>query len=292
MNCTLSFQALGTKWHIEIFDAMSTQTEDAVRDSILGFCKTYNDTYSRFHQHSLISKINTERILNRPSQECLTLITLGQTLYHRTDGALNMLVGHILEARGYDQHYSFIPATNDSAMLTTCNPDTDLTITPERITLSCGKVDLGGYGKGYAIDRIASILVEHGINYFLINGGGDMYGTTKHGVPITIYLEHPLNAGISIFETTLANQGFAASSPFKRQWKHGDMTYHHIVGGEDTELFGVFTKAHCALDADAFTKSALFFTDTHLIELGLRENVAFARFNHNTNELWRTSTFD
>ncbi len=39
-------------------------------------------------------------------------------------------------------------------------------ITQENVTL-----DLGGYGKGYALDRMAAILREHGVNNFMIQGG-------------------------------------------------------------------------------------------------------------------------
>jgi FAD:protein FMN transferase len=290
MSKQFTFEAIGTHWWIEIFDEISDEELDTTKRRIEFLCSEFNKKYSRFLPDSQISLLNHNRVLNNPSEECRAMLTYGKALYLRTHTAFNILTGHILEARGYDMNYSFT-AQDNLELLPVCNPITDLTISESSITLSCGNLDNGGYGKGWLIDLIKEDLLAHGSTYFLINGGGDMYATSEHEEPITVYLEHPTEAGKYISETTLLNQGFAASSPFKRQWSDQGVTYTHIVSDKEVLPLGAFTKAATATDADAFATACGLLGEAELLSLSEYETVSFARFNPTTNELWQTANF-
>lgn len=283
-----SFEALGTKWWIEIYDRISEEKGiTAIREGAF-LAQKFNDTYSRFKEDSVVSILNRERRFENPSEEYRTLLTYGKSLYLRSDGTFNFLVGHVMEARGYDAGYSFVPKDSE---LKICNPVTDLEISEVEIKLNCGHVDLGGFGKGYLIDLLAAQLKIAGIQHFLINGGGDMYGTSDQNEPIKIYLEHPTEPNTYIEETFLLNQGFAASSPFKRQWIHGTETYTHIVSQAALEPVASFVKADTGTEADAFATTSLLLPQNHLESLSTRENFNLARFSPETNQFWKTSGF-
>lgn len=285
-----TFEAIGTHWWIEIFDEVTEEKLEATQGRLELLCSNFNKEFSRFLPDSQLSILNRERVLQNPSAEFQTLLTLGKKLYLESQTTFNLLTGHILEARGYDANYSFKP--NESITQTVCNPIIDLEITEEKITLQCGNVDLGGFGKGWLIDKLKDDLVAHDVKHFLINGGGDMLGTSLlNGGAITIYLEHPTEAGKYILETTLHNQGFAASSPFKRKWKVEDKTHTHIVTEGDVPELAVFVKAPTATEADAFTKPCLLLDEKRLLEINTREGYAFARFNPLTNQIWQTTNF-
>lgn len=292
MKHDFTFEAIGTHFWIEIFDEIDEKQLDTTRRRIELLCSSFNENYSRFRPDSHVSILNHERALKNPNEECRALFALGKELYLRGQGSFNPLVGHILEARGYDTEYSF-QATGGADAPSTCNPLTDLTITETEITLTCGNLDLGGYGKGYLIDRIAEDFLAHDIRYFLINGGGDMYGTShQNGEAITIYLEHPTKEDKYIAETTIHNQGFAASSPFKRRWKSGDKTYTHIVATDEAPLLATFIKAKNAVEADAFATVAMLLPEDKLPALASTESLAIARFDPQTNQLWQTPNFN
>ncbi len=228
MSRQFTFEAIGTQWWIEIFDGITNEELEATQGRLELLSSLFNQEFSRFLPDSQISILNRERVLQNPSEECRALLLYGKKLYLESQTAFNLLTGHILEARGYDANYSFTP--NESISQTVCNPLTDIEISEDKITLLCGNVDLGGFGKGWLIDKLKDDLLQRGVQHFLVNGGGDMFGTSlPSGEAITIYLEHPTEAGQYIMETKILNQGFAASSPFKRQWKHSDTTYTHIV---------------------------------------------------------------
>lgn len=213
-------KALGTIWWIEIFTEISATKKQVVYNDLFLFISNFENKYSRFKSDSLITKLNTTGSLENPDQMTINLLHKGQELFTKTDGLFNILNGEILENRGYDADYSF---TIKETINTKINALEDLVISPDLITLKSGRVDLGGFGKGYLIDLITERLKStHQLNYFLINGGGDMYTTSDNDTPIIIYLEHPTNPEIYIGTTTLLNQGFAASSPHKRQWVVND----------------------------------------------------------------------
>ncbi len=291
MSKQFTFEAIGTQWWIEIFDEMSETELEATKVRLELLSSSFNSNYSRFRDDSYIGILNHKRRLEYPTEECRALLMYGKQLYVRSNGAFNLLTGHIQEARGYDSSYSFTP--NETVTETICSPLTDLDISETEIVLHCGNVDLGGYGKGWLIDKLAADLKKHEIHHFLINGGGDMYGTSEaDGKPITIYLEHPTEPGKYLIETTLLNQGFAASSPFKRRWKSGDKTYSHIIATTDIQEVATFIKATTATDADAFATVAMLWPEASLPTLAKAEHLAIARFDPATNEFWQTTNFN
>ncbi|MEZ4200616.1 MAG: FAD:protein FMN transferase [Candidatus Paceibacterota bacterium] len=82
-----------------------------------------------------------------------------------------------------------------------------------------GGFDLGGIGKGWCIDQLATAYKDIcGYQEFLINGGGDMYATEQTGKPYTVTLTHPTQPDQYIGTVDLYHAGFAASSPFVRSW--------------------------------------------------------------------------
>ncbi len=282
-----AISALGTTWLVELFDGTANEKADETHGLIRLFLAAFETKYSRFNPDSIISTINRTNELENPDETTIELLTLGQQLYHDTDGIFNMLVGKHLIARGYDADYSFAPTEEPE---TVPSPLKALTITPERITLTAGHIDLGGYGKGFLIDRLANWLRERGFEYFLINGGGDMYATSDHSEPITIYLEHPTEPGTYIAETTLKDQGFAASSTHKRRWKVSGKEYSHIVDTSaeksiSVDEFGIYVKAPKAVTADAWATTLL------IRDHNLPDGIELARFDSKKQTLKTTAKF-
>lgn len=294
MNTPLTFTALGTTWWIELFDEVDNQRRDRLTESITALVHSIEARFSRFLPDSLTTTLNTKRTLTTSDLDLLALITLGKQLYTTTNEVFNCLLGEHLESRGYDADYSFTPTT---APTTFPDPLTDIIINDDTITLTQGKLDLGGFGKGWAIDQVAELLTSNGITEFLINAGGDMYGTSEHGQPITIYLEHPYMPDTLIGSTTLCKQGFAASSRFKRQWKHTDTTYNHIVDTQtvaesaDSAPDGVFVKAPTAVMADAFATTGLLTTPTTLLALAATHQLGLAFYTNATSSLASNQAF-
>ncbi len=272
--------ALGTAWWVEA-NLTSTHDREQIHDALIAHLNRFEMRYSRFRTDSLIGRLNQERVLAVPDEELQSLLSFGQSLFSRTYGTFNFLLGDVLTARGYGQILSnnhHVDTRSDQFP----NPTTDLVISPEKIILKNGSVDLGGFGKGYVIDELAALLRGYDVTDFLINGGGDLYGTHDHGEPLTIYLEHPTAAHTYLGSITLHNQGFAASSPYKRVWKQGEVEHTHIVGATECATFMV---AQTAALADGFATAALLLPEADLLTCAHATNLAFARYQPTTNTL-------
>lgn len=272
--------AIGTQFLIEIWDEVSNTTLEAVHDRLEFLLFQFENNYSRFKPDSLISRLNQHKVIENPTPEFVTLLTQGLNFYDATGSILNLMIGEKIINSGYDANYSFTPKATEAVIP---NPHDVLMVTPENITLKAGLIDIGGYGKGVVIDLLTTALQsEFGLQYFLVNGGGDIFCTSDHGTPITIYLEHPIEKETYLGTTIILNQGFAASSPHKRTWIHDGTTYHHIIDTANSASFvspdASFIIAQSAVVADVFATVALLATPTQMDTFAEQQILAVTTF--------------
>lgn len=283
----ITISALGTTWWIEVFDERAQERREGLAQSISTLLSSIEDRFSRFRTDSLVGKLNSQREVVTNDEDFATLITIGRTMYQQTRGAFNMLIGDELLARGYDHEYS-LTATNRHIAIG--NPLLDLDYTDGTWRLDNGHLDLGGIGKGWAIDQVAELLRSEGLQEFLINGGGDMYGTSEYGRPITIYLEHPTEADTYIGTTAIMHQGFAASSSHKRRWVTTAGTTSHIVG--DTEMIDAsYVIATDAVTADTLATTALLLPPPEFTSLCEANKAEWATLTLEPPTWYRTHNF-
>jgi thiamine biosynthesis lipoprotein len=210
------------------------------------------------------------------------LLTLGQDLYKHTDGIFNFLLGDVLAARGYGQARPGVRA-HDTDTTPPPNPTTDIHISPNLVTLAHGSVDLGGFGKGFLIDQLSVVLETFNVTEFVINGGGDLYGTSDNGSPITVYLEHPTKPATYLGTTTLYHQGFAASSPHKRVWTHHNETHTHFVG---SHARASFVKTSRAALADGFATAVAIMDESAIANTANQEKFWYACYDPASQSLY------
>lgn len=229
-------------------------------------CARIEAAYSRFLEDNALAQLNASvGEWLAVEEEFYRLLEFGAHLCERTSGAFDLSVKGILESWGYDKNYSFVEGEEG------CTGGLELRGSLEdgfEVKLAV-PVELGGLGKGYAIDRMVNIL--HGecgegraVRGFCINAGGDLFvqGSDENGEPWRVLFEHPTDTSLAIGEVRLYGPlALAASSPSRRSWKNGEKTRHHLVdprSGEPAQnMLAVYTQAPAALLADAYS-TALF----------------------------------
>jgi thiamine biosynthesis lipoprotein len=84
-------------------------------------------------------------------------------------------------------------------------------------------VNLGGIGKGYAVDRARDMLRKEGFRDFMIQFGGDMYVSGQSANrPWRLGIQDPRGAENHVFATIeLSDSTFSTSGDYRR--------YHHII---------------------------------------------------------------
>lgn len=217
-------------------------------------CRRIEKKYSRFLANTELAKLNSQiGEWVEVDEEFFSLVRFGFELNEKTEGAFDLEVKGILESWGYDKKYSFEEKKMEKNRST-----------GQKIFLKDGgyvkileEIELGGLGKGYAIDRMADCL--SGIRNFSINAGGDIFakGRDFEDKVWRFLFEHPTDIKKAIGFVEVDGFALACSSPTKRKW----LDKHHLVDSKKNQpadqMSAVYTQAKSALIADAYS-TALF----------------------------------
>ena len=218
---TFDFQGLGTHWSV-VLDA--PVFPEGLKQSINTFIVDFEARFSRFLPDSEVNAFRTSKAGVYPVSPMFSLLLDRATLLRElTGGAYDPAVAVLLEEAGYGPQAG-VEKIEYGAKLPSW------TLTEEKLSID-GPIafDFGGIGKGFAIDRVSDIVRKSGQQFFLVDGGGDMFGTTKaDGVPWRVAIEYPGRPDLAAGVIDLWNQGLAVSDRFRRRFGNG----HHFMDVE------------------------------------------------------------
>jgi thiamine biosynthesis lipoprotein len=191
----------------------------------------YESRYSRFQPLSELSRLNARA--GRPvrvSLGLLQLVELSLHLANRSGGLFDPTVLRDLEASGYDRSFELITPASASRCAGGTGSWREIEIDHEARSVMLpagGGLDLGGIGKGWAVDRLGSLLGRP----CLVNGGGDVFAT---GQPPgedawRIGIADPFRPDRDLGVVSVVDRGVATSSTVKRRWQVGDAVLHHLI---------------------------------------------------------------
>lgn len=249
MLYTHAFTGIGTHWHISVDHTTEPKDLWCLIDDCV---KDFENRFSRFKPDTLVNKFKTaEPGAYRVDPEFAFLLSFAQKIKKHSGGRFDPAVSELLSLKGYDPSYSFKADNNkiEGWQTPAWSIKDDLLKIDGPISF-----DIGGFGKGYLIDKIAQLIKKNGYQYFLVDGGGDMFGSSKsdnEGWKIAI--ENPEDNSISIGVIALNNMGLAVSDIFKRRW-HGS---HHIVDpitkSSSDSILSCAIISKTAINSDALT---------------------------------------
>jgi hypothetical protein len=93
------------------------------------------------------------------------------------------------------------------------------------------ELDFGGIGKEYAADRAAAVLAQSGVEYALVNLGGDVrvVGPQADGAPWRIGIRHPREPNRVLATIALSEGALATSGDYERFFELEGKRYCHIL---------------------------------------------------------------
>lgn len=248
----------------------TVQILDGVEEAFNEFDRIVK-TYTRFNENSELSNLNRNNgQWVQVSEEFFMLVKKMLDLSTQTLGAFDPTIIDFLEIYGYDKNYDFSKLENpelDIIVQTRAQTrpkwsEIELDHQNLRIKLQKGqKIDLGGIGKGYAIDCAHNKLFSNGLNNFLIDAGGDIRANGKNikDEVWSIGLKHENESGQQIVHSMvhLDNQALACSGSWARKVKQ----FHHLInpltGKPQNDFKTIYVLAQDATTADGWA-TALF----------------------------------
>lgn len=187
-----------------------------------------------------------------------------------TDGVFDPTIIDVLEAVGYDRPFDRLaPRSAAAAVLDRTATKTgrwraiSLDHDAETIGLPRGvRIDLGGIGKGYTVDRAIAAL-GRGANA-MVNASGDLYaaGDGPEGEGWYIGIQDPFDSSRDVAVLNVNDRGVATSGTTNRNWTAGDTRYHHLIDpragtSSQSDLLTVTVVAPTATQADVLAKTTL-----------------------------------
>ena len=250
-----TFTGIGTSWCI-LIDGGDLSPD--VQEAVLDYVRVFDTRFSRFINSSEANAYRSVEAGEYPiSEEFATLLSRADEIRRLTEGLCDPAVGELLELAGYDALYSMVPQSNTGEFILPKWEVVGQTLTIDRPVV----FDIGGMGKGYLIDKVAKILEDCGYQHYMVDGGGDIYATTKRsGVPWRVALEYPGKPDMAAGVVELKNQGVAVSDSFRRRWGKWHHIVHPFLKAPIESVLGVVAVASDAWAAGSAT-SALFFSN-------------------------------
>jgi thiamine biosynthesis lipoprotein len=160
---------MGTQVELLLDTEPSAQSKDAL-DRAEGEFERLEALLSRFHADSELSELNRHGALDA-CPELVEVTRLALKAREQTDGLFDPTVHDAVVAAGYDRTFDELEPDGPAGTPRLCGGS--VRMDGSWIELEQGfRLDLGGIAKGYAVDRVARMLV--GTAPCLVNAGGDL----------------------------------------------------------------------------------------------------------------------
>lgn len=273
-----SFRAMNTDVRsVVVVEADETpDAEQAIREVETVFA-TVEDALSRFRPESELSRLNRASVdrasyqSGAPFQASPLLFTVAVVALEaarETRGLFDPTVLGALVVAGYDRSFEDLPIERPRAATSPwkTRPRWDaVTLDPVSRTISLPPglgLDLGGIGKGWAVDRAIERLRR--FSGFGIDAGGDLYchGKQADGRPWTVGVEDPRSPGRDVWILSVDDHAVATSSVTRRRWLSAGRQNHHLIDPRtgqpaETDVLSATVIAGSVARAETLTKAAL-----------------------------------
>jgi thiamine biosynthesis lipoprotein len=274
MGCTCTVRACGGD-------------EAAVRDAVeaaLDEVDRLDRLLSHYRDESPLSRLNREAARGPVTvdPELLAVLDLSLRFSRESEGAFDVTVGPLMKAWGFFRGGGRVPDAEERARALAVVGSRHVVLDREAGTVRFDRpgveLDLGGIGKGYAVDRAVALLRRRGIASALVNlGGSSVYGL---GAPPgakawTIGIQDPKDARRIALEVALRDRALSVAGGYARDFERDGRTYAHIMDPRTgAPVEGVLSVA--VLSADGTSGDAL--DDAFFVQGEAWTRRALARF--------------
>jgi thiamine biosynthesis lipoprotein len=266
---------MGTRIYVELWDTDAAHAQAAI-DAVMTDMRRIDELMSHYKPDSQLSQINAHGYEHPVAvdKELFDLIKLSTHYSQITEGAFDITyasVGHFYDfphhVRPTEQQIkSALPAVNWRNMLL---DDAHHSVRFEHAGM---RIDLGGIGKGYAVDHGIDILKARGIAHAVVTAGGDsrLIGD-RFGKPWIVAIRHPDDPGKVVTRIPLTDSAFSTSGDYERFFDENGVRYHHIIDprtGHSASLVRSATiLAPTATQTDGMSKTAFVLGPDKALEI-------------------------
>ena len=266
---------MGTRIYVEVWSDDEAKGDQAI-SAVMAEMTRIDELMSHYKPESQLSQINA-RAAQEPvkvDKELFDLIKRSLYFSQITDGAFDITyasVGHLYDFPAHvhpteAQIKSALPAVNYRNLL----------LDPEHLTVRFEhqgmRIDLGGIGKGYAVDRGIDILKARGIQHAVVTAGGDTRIIGDHmGRPWVVGIRHPDDKNKVVTRIPLIDTAMSTSGDYERYFDENGTRYHHIIdphtGHSASKVRSATILGPTATETDGMSKTAFVLGPEKALEI-------------------------
>lgn len=255
---------MGTNIDVEIWHEDAAAGNRAI-DAVMDEMRRIDNLMSHYKPESQLSQINA-RAAREPvvvDAELFDLIREAIHFSEITEGAFDITyasVGYLYDYRKHvkpseSQIKAALPGVNFRNLLL------DAKAHSVRFEHDGMRIDLGGIGKGYAVDRGIAVLQKHGVQHAAVTAGGDtrIIGD-RFGRPWIVGIRHPDDKSKVITRIPLVDTAMSTSGDYERYFDEKGVRYHHIIdpktGHSASKVRSATVLGPTAMQTDGLSKTA------------------------------------
>jgi thiamine biosynthesis lipoprotein len=260
-----SRRAMACEFAVEYHAADGPEAADAVI-AALDLVDALENQLSIYRDQTEVSEINRTAADHAIEVEprLFSLLEFCAWLHAATGGAFDVTSGPLSRTWGFLKREGQLPSEVEIAAALECIGFDNLELDPDHRTIRFFKagveINFNSIGKGYALDRIAELIGERGVDDYLCHGGrssvlarGRNRAGDVHGWSIAV--PHPHHLDRAVGEIVLRDEALGTSGAGTQFFEAGGRRFGHLVDprtGWPAE--GVYTAtavAATAAEADA-----------------------------------------
>lgn len=232
-------RTMATSWSVVVV-ADSSLDAGSLQVDLQQRLDRINRLMSTFDPDSELSRFNHYQGTDwfQISQETAEVIALSLEISRLTGGAFDISVGPLVELWGFgaDKRHRAVPdqVQIESRLAWIGYDKLELRQEPPAIRKSVAqlRIDLSAIAKGYAVDQLAALIRQRGVDNYLVEVGGELQlaGHRQDGEPWRIAVEKPLEDRREV-EKVLALTGtaLATSGNYRNFYVEKGQRYAHTI---------------------------------------------------------------
>lgn len=266
---------MGTRIAVELWHDDAAKGEAAI-DAVMAEMHRIDELMSHYQPESQISAINA-RAAQEPvvvDRELFDLIRTALHFSEITEGAFDITYASVGYLYDYREHVkpteariaAALPAVNWRNLLL------DAEHHSVRFEHAGMRIDLGGIGKGYAVDRGIGILQSLGVRHAEVTAGGDtrIVGD-RRGKPWIVGIRHPDDKTKIVTRIPLVDTAMSTSGDYERYFDEDGVRYHHIIdphtGHSASQVRSATILGPTATETDGLSKTAFVLGAEKAVEI-------------------------
>jgi FAD:protein FMN transferase len=230
----------GTLVEVSVYGADEAKSRQAVASVMREFQRLHELLHA--WKPSALSGLNAALAQGKAATvtpELHAMLLDASQLSEQSGGLFNPAIGGLVRLWGFhaDEFKPALPDAKKLAALVAAQPRMrDISFVSHRASTTASsrkravQLDLGGYAKGYALDRAALLLKQQGIHNALVNIGGNVLALGTHGSRAwRVGIQYPRKPGPLATLELHDGEAIGTSGDYQRYFELDGKRYCHLI---------------------------------------------------------------